>query len=180
MFENVGGKIKGLAVIVCWLGIIGSVITALVLWAANSYRTPTIGLGIGVLVIGSLVSWISSFAAYALGEITENSEQQTAILKALCEEQKKMNESLFQMKTKSSIVSADVFENPNPVSVVKSVTDEPRKRRNPEKNNADNDQRVVYVDRSKREMQCPYCNKIQKADRNLCYNCGALFVDAAD
>lgn len=106
MFENIGGKIKGLAVLMCWLGIIGSVIMAFVLWNQNSYRNPTIGLGIAVLVGGCLISWIGSFAAYALGELTENSERQIAMLTKLYEEQKKMNEcfSQFQkeMDSKSS------------------------------------------------------------------------------
>ena len=75
MFENIGGKIKGLAVVVCWAGIVTSVICAIVLWCANSYRNPTIGMGIGVLVGGVLGSWIGSFFTYGFGEMIENSEK---------------------------------------------------------------------------------------------------------
>ena len=98
MFDNIGGKIKNLAECMCWLGIIGSVIAAFVLWSNNSYYSPTIGLGIAVLVGGCLVSWIGSFAAYALGELTENSERQIAMLTKLYEEQKIMNERFSQLQ----------------------------------------------------------------------------------
>lgn len=47
--------------------------------------------------------------------------------------------------------------------------------------NVDSDQvneRIVYVDRTQKEVTCPYCKKIQKSDRDFCYNCSAPFVDA--
>ena len=60
------------------------------------------------------------------------------------------------------------------------VTEENKKEMVVAKDDSVSEQRVVYVDRSKRETQCPFCNKIQKANRNLCYNCGVPFVDATD
>lgn len=77
MFDNIGGKIKTLAKVVCWLGIIGSVITAIVMFVASgeSYKTEGayVGLGIAFLIGGPLVSWISSFMCYGFGELIENS-----------------------------------------------------------------------------------------------------------
>lgn len=35
MWDNIGRKLQSLAKVVCWLGIIGSVIMAIVMWAAN-------------------------------------------------------------------------------------------------------------------------------------------------
>lgn len=61
-----------------------------------------------------------------------------------------------------------------------AVTENNKKEEIIAKTNPESEQRVVYVDRSKRETQCPFCNKIQKADRNLCYNCGVPFVDAEE
>ena len=77
MFDNIGGKIKTLAKVVCWLGIIASVIVAIVMFVASkeNYRTEGtyVGLGIAFLIGGPLISWISSFMCYGFGELIENS-----------------------------------------------------------------------------------------------------------
>lgn len=72
MFENIGGKIKMVARIGCWLGIIASVVIAIVLWANNSYYYPTTGTGLIVLVGGSLASWLGSLFTYGIGDLIEN------------------------------------------------------------------------------------------------------------
>lgn len=98
MFDNIGRKIKDLAVLTCWLGIIGSVLIMFAMIEDNP------GMGILILVGGCLISWIGSFAAYALGEITENSERQVQMLTQLCKEQEKMNENLSKLqKTTDSL-----------------------------------------------------------------------------
>ena len=58
MFENIGGKIKVLAVVVCIIGIILSVIYAITLWGSG-YR-DSFFLGLVALVGGSVLSWIGS------------------------------------------------------------------------------------------------------------------------
>ena len=91
MFNNIGGKIKGLAKFMCWLGIIISVIAGVILIiAAASSRSYTfdgygeritissggsIVAGILVIVFGSLFSWIGSFFMYGFGELVENSKK---------------------------------------------------------------------------------------------------------
>ena len=87
MFDNIGGKIKKLAEILCWVGIIASLVLAIVLWAGNSYRTPTIALGFGVLVGGAIGFWVGSFFMYGFGELieetTRNRQLNAEILKQL-------------------------------------------------------------------------------------------------
>lgn len=115
MFDNIGRKIKTLAKVLCWLGIIGSVIAAAVM--INSRYTETQITGWIMFFAGPLVSWISSFTLYALGEITENSATQAILLKKLAQ------------KENIDIVEEDVLENkkgtlPNQGSrVVLLVTD---------------------------------------------------------
>lgn len=91
MFNNIGGKIKGLAKFMCWLGIILSVIIGVIMIiAAASSRSYTfdsygekitlstggsIVAGILVIVFGSLASWIGSFFMYGFGELVENSKK---------------------------------------------------------------------------------------------------------
>ena len=83
MFNNIGGKIKGLAKFMCWLGIILSVIIGIVLIIGATNRngyyrytdTTTIIYGIIVIVMGSLLSWIGSFVLYGFGELVDNSSK---------------------------------------------------------------------------------------------------------
>jgi len=67
MWNNIGRRLQSLAKVLCWLGIIGSVIRAVVLWTQNSYYQPTILSGILFLFLGCLASWIGSWALYGLG-----------------------------------------------------------------------------------------------------------------
>ena len=83
MFDNIGRKIKTLAKVSCWMGIIGSIITEIVM-ICNYYIEIRI-TGWIVLFAGPLVSWISSFALYALGEITEDSATQAGLIRKWAE-----------------------------------------------------------------------------------------------
>lgn len=65
MFDNIGGKIKGLAMVVCWIGIIASVIGAIALWVSTEAFWP----GFGVLAAGAVGSWLGSLFTYGFGEI---------------------------------------------------------------------------------------------------------------
>lgn len=84
MFDNIGGKIKGLAKFICWAGIIISIIGGIVIIASSSQSYgyyygrhidgSMVATGIVVMVVGSLCSWIGSFVLYGFGELVENSE----------------------------------------------------------------------------------------------------------
>ena len=77
MFDDIGGKIQGLAKVICWIGIIASVITgiAMITSATNRYYTNQglLWTGIAVMILGSLLSWVGSFTLYGFGELVENS-----------------------------------------------------------------------------------------------------------
>ncbi len=84
MFNNIGRKIKVLAKILCWVGIVLSVITGVAILASGSYTHLTINgeyttvsnvpAGILTIVIGCLISWIGSFFTYGFGQLIENSD----------------------------------------------------------------------------------------------------------
>ena len=86
MFDNIGRKIKTLAKVLCWLGIIGSEIAAIVM--INSRYTETQITGWITLFAGPLVSWISSFTLYALGEIADNSATQAGLIRKWAERER--------------------------------------------------------------------------------------------
>lgn len=71
MFNNIGSKIKTLAQVVCWLGIVICVIVGIVLMAQDE---ETVGIGLVVMIFGSLFSWIGSFMTYGFGQLVENSD----------------------------------------------------------------------------------------------------------
>ena len=110
MFNNIGRKIKTLAKVLCWLGIIASVISGIVMVltgvALNSTSVirgygatvdaelggaaAVVG-GIVMMVVGSLVSWIGSFCMYGFGQLVENSDIRTRV--ALQQSKKELPES---------------------------------------------------------------------------------------
>lgn len=76
MFNNIGKKIKTLANVLCWVGIIAYVIVAIIMFinaSEGSYRTEGLytGLGFAFLIGGPLLSWISSFFMYGFGELID-------------------------------------------------------------------------------------------------------------
>ena len=71
MFDNIGGKIKTLATVVTWVGIIASVLSIFIFLAIDD---DMFIIGLGVAVLGSLLSWASSFVLYGFGQLVENSD----------------------------------------------------------------------------------------------------------
>ena len=72
MFDNIGKKIKILAYILTWVGIIASVITGIAMM--NSFDSIVKTIGLIVLIVGSLLSWASSFIIYGFGQLIENTD----------------------------------------------------------------------------------------------------------
>lgn len=75
MFKNIGGKIKDLAQVICYLGIAISVIAGIVMigFGSSSYNGDAmVYMGFAVMIVGPLVSWIGSLFAYGFGELIEN------------------------------------------------------------------------------------------------------------
>lgn len=69
MYNNIGGKIQILAIVLCVLGIIACVITGIVFLVEE-----WVGPGILIMIVGSLLSWVSSFFLYGFGQLIENSD----------------------------------------------------------------------------------------------------------
>ena len=96
MFDNIGRKIKTLAKVLCWIEIISSIIVAIIMiYTSNtafSYRESDSLAAVSLrtsgwilLFVGPLISWISFFVLYALGEITENSATQAGLIRKWAE-----------------------------------------------------------------------------------------------
>ena len=77
MFDNIGRKIKMLAQILCWIGIVSSVIAGFVLiikGMMSSRDSIFAGIGFGVMIVGSLFSWIGSFFLYGFGQLIDDTQ----------------------------------------------------------------------------------------------------------
>lgn len=70
MFKNIGKKIKTLAQVICWIGIVCSVLSGIGMMVSDS---DMIVVGILMIPVGALASWIGSFMLYGFGELVENS-----------------------------------------------------------------------------------------------------------
>ena len=64
MYNNIGNKIKALAIFSAIIGIIGSIVAAIVL-----FYSKLILNGVLVLVGGVVLSWVATFALYGFGEL---------------------------------------------------------------------------------------------------------------
>lgn len=73
MFDEIGSKIKILAVVVCVLGIIASVTWGIALFF-DSFL-----IGLLVIAVGGLCSWTGSFTLYGFGELIEETQRNRAI-----------------------------------------------------------------------------------------------------
>ncbi len=83
MFDYVGGKIKGFAVVVCWIGIICSCIVGImfIINGVNANKNyygggsgaALIVEGLVIIIVGSVSSWLGSLMTYGFGELVENS-----------------------------------------------------------------------------------------------------------
>ncbi len=73
MFNNIGEKIKNLASFFAIIGIIVSCMTGLMM--ITSGEDSFILVGFIVMVVGSLVAWISSWILYGYGELIEKASE---------------------------------------------------------------------------------------------------------
>lgn len=89
MYKNIGGKIKGLAKFFCTLGIIFSVLIALVLCGlgvASGEEVAAIVCIIGGVVyvlVGILIAWLSTIMLYAFGQQVEMQEKSAVLLEKI-------------------------------------------------------------------------------------------------
>ena len=103
MFDNIGGKIKNLAQVLCWIGIIASVVGAIALWAQNSRYYNTIALGFGVLIGGAVGSWVGSFFMYGFGELIEETTLNRQINERILDAMEKTHKEQPETKEKRNV-----------------------------------------------------------------------------
>ena len=83
MFKNIGVKIKILATVIFWCGIIGSVFGGFtgIIEGVIDGSSQAAYEGIFIALVGSLSSWACSLLIYGFGQLIENSDKITEELK---------------------------------------------------------------------------------------------------
>ena len=75
MFDNIGDKLKSVAILECVLGILASLIGGIAMMVGGAVL-----IGILTIVLGALLSWLSSLGLYGFGQLIENSDTLVAML----------------------------------------------------------------------------------------------------
>ena len=71
MYDNIGGKIKGLAKAIFIIEAIAAVITGIALMVDDDEMIP---FGLILLIAGPAIAWASSWLLYGFGQLVENSD----------------------------------------------------------------------------------------------------------
>lgn len=155
MFDNIGGKIKTLAVIACVLGMIASIIIGLTLMDHG---------GLWIIIGGCLGSWVGAFFIYGFGELIE--------------------QATITAENTTEIRNALVASNPTPVpstpksTIAQSHTSEAKPI--PRAENCPHPAPIGTVtpvhDSTTDEIICPNCGTRQKGNRRVCWSCGQQFT----
>lgn len=172
MFDNIGGKIKKLAEIICGLGIVASIISGIVVMAIDE---DMILIGLLIIALGCLLSWIGSFFTYGFGEIIEK----------LCEIENNTRTE------KSNSVYQSVSQ---PVQATANCTNAVIRRWKCSKcgniidtepcpicsKKSDGSNAVKVSADDEGSVTCPICNTKQNGNRRICWNCGKRFITDED
>ena len=167
MFDNIGRKIKSLASIVCWLGIISFAIWGILIISAG--RRIGLGgtlLGIIVIVGGGVISWMGSLTTYGLGELIETNQE---ISKNMREIKHKMEQPAATTSIAAKPKTEETALSHRPMEITPAPATQEK-----------SDSPVVPIPDAESEGQyciCPVCNQKQRVGRALCFKCGQKFVE---
>ncbi len=162
MYENIGGKIKGLAKWIFIVEALGSIITGLILAFEED------SLFILMAICGPIVAWVSSWVLYAFGELVEkicdNESHNKEILKLL-----RQNNNAYSTYSKSETKK----------KTEDAKTQAPEQTENPtkvKKETAVSNEKIdLESDFAKNTWKCEKCGKRNLNSRNDCWACGAKY-----
>lgn len=151
MFENPGGKVKGLALGAFILESLSAFITGIVLWEDIE------GLALLVILGGVMVAYVTAILFYAFGEMVEATAQTRDLLLKAEERNEKIPKARPAAQQPEKPVSVAV---PTPNSVKPAMV-QPKT--------------VVAEAKPVDEnmIACSACGTVQRKNRNICFQCGA-------
>ena len=180
MFDNVGAKIKSVAVTVTWIGIILSCVSGLIVMVSNGDNGGLFFSGLLIIIVGCLASWLGSLALYGFGQLIENSDVLAENSDILVQQGRNRHQApsnttagninhqtanssgkhMWRCDGCGNMISGDVCPICN-----KDTSAKPS-----ETNNAEGS-----VTKKENTIICPQCKFEQPANRKVCWHCGATF-----
>jgi hypothetical protein len=162
MFDNIGEKIKKLAVVLTVLGIIGSIIFAIILWA-----NELIGAGFLALFVGILSSWVGSFLLYGFGELIDNTKEMSNNTKiqtiVLLKEASENTKNQDNKTIKTAINLFNEYNNDIQFSIKNNKTRENSEKSQDTINTAKNSEcPTCFAKITNEDKECPFCGYILK------------------
>lgn len=153
MYHNIGGKIKGLAIVVFIIEAIGAFITGIILWVDwEEWWCALIVFG------GPVFAWISSWMVYAFGQLVEDTH-------AMREKQETISEIKARLEAEDrerwQTEKKDEFEAEEESARAEEYDDEHNGKEEDE--NASDDmecltcKKIFSVPRSQNVVMCPWC-----------------------
>ena len=165
MFDEIGNKIKTVAQVFTWIGIVGSVIWGFVVMGSNVDNAVL--FGILIIAIGSLVSWLGSLTLYGFGQLIENTDELVKQRKQNTVNPVENSNRHLELKD-----CAPIFSDSQKVKIGaenKSVSVE-----NHKKKYVPQDHIPVPVGTLK--VKCLVCGEEQPSNREVCWTCGSRFI----
>ena len=104
MFSNIGPKLKAVAIILFVVEVIA------VLGSGLSFMEFSAVIGVLILLVGFLTSWISAMVLYGLGEMMEESSYNSA---AIANIKKELKELRDEINKKENVKKEDIKEEKN-------------------------------------------------------------------
>lgn len=159
MFDNIGGKIKGLTWIIAVVGMALSGLMGIILMFTANFLS-----GLLLAVVGGVACNVGSFFAYGFGQLIEN----TDILVAEMKKDRKNSvpdgntPGIKKFVTEAPAAAAPKPTAPAPVERIKVE--------NP-------DVPVKVIRNGSGYLLCPACEAQQRDDRYRCFSCGVKFIN---
>ncbi len=152
-YDNVGGKIKGLAKVIFGLEAFSAVIAGILIIA---YDDDLAAFGIIFIFIGILLSWISSLVLYGFGELIEKTVKNEENTRTIAELLRESNN-----KPTAQIIASAVRgpQTTSPTANTSPVTSTAR-----------------IITTQNNTIICSACKCEQPTGRQVCWHCGASFV----
>lgn len=142
MFNNVGKKLKWLAVFCTIAGAFSSIVYGVILMYSDSAL-----LGFLVIIIGALISWLSSLLMYGVGELNDNGSDYE---KTIIEKLDKMEKQIEQMEKQTTNRAEST-----PIEL--------------------SQQKIVPISTEpapEGKWRCPNCGSLEDAGYSRCQSCG--------
>ena len=158
MYDNIGGKIKSLAV---WTFIgeaIGSIIAGFILMAEVDV------LYILLVIFGPLVAWVSSWILYAFGEMVEDIHA--------------MRNKITPASVQDAIDEAN-RQKANDAAIKKAKQQQRKSDEKAKQEKAQLDEEEQFIEESYIDIACPSCGEqlsfLKDETNGFCPECGANF-----